>query len=63
MKAQKEAHEHKFDKLVTQDILLASYKPEEGKMKYQATTGKDTLKQRKCSCGLVETYDLERTLG
>jgi hypothetical protein len=59
MKAQKESHEHVFE-LTTQDVLLASYKPEEGKMKYQTTTGKDTLKQRVCECGLIETYDLER---
>ena len=56
-------HEHKFDIPATQDVLLASYKSVEGKMEYQNTTAKDTLKQWKCSCGLIQTYDLERIMA
>jgi len=59
----KEEHECKFDIPAEQDILLASYKQGDGKMEYQGTTAKDTLKMWKCSCGRTQTYDLERTIA
>lgn len=45
-------HVHKFDIPAEQPVLLHDIKGN--------TTAKDTLKQRKCICGAIETYDLER---
>jgi hypothetical protein len=60
-------HKHNFQQPAVKEVLLASYKIEEGKMKYQVTTGKDKLMQRICTekigekiCGARQTYDLER---
>lgn len=55
----KTEHIHDF-KPAKKHVLLSSYRPEKGKMEYQGTTGKDILKQFKCSCGKVETVDLKR---
>lgn len=46
----KNKHVHKFDKLVEQTILVSS----------GLKTAKDKLKQRKCKCGKLQTYDMER---
>lgn len=52
-------HVHDF-KPIEKSVLLAKYRPENGKMKYQTTSGKDILKQFKCECGKVITQDLKR---
>lgn len=48
----KEVHEHKFETPATQKVLLTSGR----------RMAVDILKQRKCACGAVETYDLERSV-
>lgn len=50
MKTQKKEHTHKFNIPTTQEVVLTS----------GLKTAKDTLKQWKCACGQVITYDLER---
>ncbi len=50
MKPKTEPHIHKYEELVEQKVLLSA----------GSKTAQDTLKQRKCKCGKVETYDLER---
>ena len=44
-------HVHKFDQKITKKVLLSA----------GTKSGFDLLKQRKCKCGAVQTYDLERT--
>lgn len=56
-------HRHKLEEVKPKTVLLAKYRVEDGGMKYVGTTGKDTLYQRKCSCGLSEVYNLERKLA
>lgn len=45
-------HKHKYKPTSDKKVLLSSGNK----------TAVDMLKQRKCECGKVETYDLERTI-
>lgn len=55
-----EPHRHKYVALQPKKVLLYKSRNEEGKARNVALMGYDLLKQRKCACGKVETYDLER---
>lgn len=63
IKKKGEGHEHKFDTELRATVALRKIVQEDGKHVPDVMTAKDTLKQRKCSCGAVETYDLVRTLA
>ncbi len=52
-------HTHQFTTTRTK-VLLRAFGHEDGKMKYQSTTGYDWLVQRVCDCGMKETIDIER---
>lgn len=59
----KDKHEHVF-KDTTSLVPLRRWVFERGRGQVKdLITGKDVLKQRKCKCGAVETYDLERKLA
>lgn len=53
-------HVHDF-KPAKKVVPLHNYVIENGKIVKDLITGKDTLKQFKCDCGVIETVDLERT--
>ena len=55
-----EPHKHKFTEPFETVEVLRKYIKEDGKMVKDTMTGKDTLRHRRCACGAVETYDLER---
>lgn len=57
----KDKHTHQYKTSVTKTIPLGKYVFDSGEVRYVAMTAKDTLKQRKCKCGRLLTYDLERT--
>lgn len=56
----REPHKHLFDTLVTTVVPVRGVTIEKGKTIRDTMTARDTLKQRKCKCGKIETYDLER---
>lgn len=58
----KEQHVHKFESEQSIKVMLHKYRNESGKPEDIALTGYDILKQRKCACGKVETYDLVRNV-
>lgn len=59
---QKDSHVHKFDIPTKKKVLLHNYRSEDGENKAMQAVGYDILRQLKCSCGKVETIDLERTI-
>jgi hypothetical protein len=46
-------HKHKFVDIPDKKVMLT-------KGKSDSTSGYDLLKRRKCDCGMIETYDIER---
>lgn len=54
MKLTDKKHVHKFEE-TTEKVMLRK----DGKR----ISGYDILQQRKCVCGKLETYDLERTIA
>lgn len=52
-------HQHKWIKTETV-IPLRNYVFENGKIIKDLITGKDTLTQYICKCGLIDTVDLKR---
>ena len=57
-----EPHTHEFKHIET-IVPVRRVVTENGKPVRDTISGKDTLKQRKCKCGKLETYDLERKLA
>jgi len=51
-------HEHKYTEELEITSIIRDYSMGED---MAVITAKDTLKQRKCKCGKVLTYDLERS--
>lgn len=59
-KVKPEVHVHDFNPVVT---AVSLHKYDLKRRLDGPLTGVDTLKQRRCCCGVVETYDLERTMA
>lgn len=57
-----EEHKHKFEKVETV-VALRQYEKTAKGLKPGLISARDVLKQRKCECGVIETYDLERHKG
>lgn len=53
-------HKHNHTREITQKVILAQYRQENGQIRYVETVGYDILKKRACSCGDIITVDLER---
>lgn len=57
-----DAHIHKYDKTIDQKVTLRKYVKEDGKPTADIITGIDKVKCRKCKCGKLVAYDLERKI-
>jgi len=53
-------HVHKFEPTKPHKERLRRYVHERGKAVPDIITGYDLLLRRKCRCGAIETYDLQR---
>lgn len=56
----KKEHICTFDTIIEKPVLLRKYRPENGKIVYDSTTGKDIIKFHQCTCGKKKAYDLVR---
>lgn len=56
-------HIHRFVEVKPLRVALRRFDFERGKPVADVITATDQLKRRKCACGQVETYDLQRTLA
>lgn len=52
-------HKHGWEP-VEKIVRVHNYRQNKGKMEAVDMVARDTLKQYKCKCGKVETYDMER---
>lgn len=50
----KDVHTHKFTKKISKKVLVYREKG--------SVSAQDLIKSRKCACGAVMAYDLERTV-
>lgn len=55
-----EGHKHKYVTPHTTVVPVRRVYKENGKTMRDTMVARDKLLQRKCACGAVETYDMER---